>query len=537
MDYKRICNLIVQNIFETSMGKIIKSFVNFFKENFKCDGINIIISRNNILYIYKEFDIPDYYIKGIKSGDVEIDGKRVFIYKYFEKDTGYEIMISMMNCKEYNIDGIEILTNALLQLYKKNYVYFKDLEELEAHISYTTDRIVSLRKSIDRILEFAQSIINSIIYRKDVEIYFPMDKVLFLKDILKEISFIYIYINLDGKKNVLHYNFVDESYKKEDTKLNNLIEECSIENKIVYKENVENIPQVLIYKRRMDGKSFISIVLGFKDELKEREIANLLINFFAIFFELEIIYRKYLYNLSKLNELKTFLVNNIAHEILTPITIAKDLLKISLEEKDHKRKDYLIERAYNAILRLKNITEKVVKFVEIFRGRDVFEFEEINLNDIIIIVLKEYEAIIKERKITVEMNLRNIPNILGNYSMLKLAIRELVDNAIKFNKIGGMVKLETYEDGENIFFKISDTGIGMKREDIERIFDLFLQLEKYETKKHPGIGIGLILVKTIIEYHNGSISIKSEPETGTEVTVSLPKRIRIENISQEEKFV
>ena len=192
------------------------------------------------------------------------------------------------------------------------------------------------------------------------------------------------------------------------------------------------------------------------------------------------------------------------------------------------RKNLLIERAYNSVIRLKNIIEKVVKFVEIFRGRDIFEFEQININDIILIVLKEYEAIIREKRLIVNLNLEKIPDILGNYSMLKIAIRELIDNAIKFNKVGGKIEISTSEKDDSIFIKISDTGVGIERNKIDKLFDLFSHMERYETKKFPGIGIGLVLVKTIIEYHNGEILIKSEPGKGTDVIVELPKKIKFE---------
>ncbi len=526
--YKEICKFIVENIFETNISRVLNNFVKFFKELLKCEMVNIIIKRENtFLYIYKEFDIPDKLLQG-EFETKEIKDKNVLIYKYIEKDTNFEIILMLSNYKYYNLEYIRILSKALLQVYKKNYIHVKDLEELESHISYTTDVLVNLRKSIYKLLKFAQDVINGIIYKKEPTSYLPVDRIMFLKEIFKEIVYVYIYVKTEFGKNILHYDFSEGAYKGEDVMLNELIEKCSIENRIVYKKDVGYVKEILIYKRTFNKNNFISLLLGFEKELKEKEVINLLVSFFAILFELEMVYRKYLNDLNKINELKTFLINNIAHEMLTPVTITKDLLRISLEEKDLNRKNLLIERAYNSVIRLKNIIEKVVKFVEIFRGRDIFEFEQININDIILIVLKEYEAIIREKRLIVNLNLEKIPDILGNYSMLKIAIRELIDNAIKFNKVGGKIEISTSEKDDSIFIKISDTGVGIERNKIDKLFDLFSHMERYETKKFPGIGIGLVLVKTIIEYHNGEILIKSEPGKGTDVIVELPKKIKFE---------
>ena len=101
-------------------------------------------------------------------------------------------------------------------------------------------------------------------------------------------------------------------------------------------------------------------------------------------------------------------------------------------------------------------------------------------------------------------------------------ILNLLSNAIKFTKSGGEINVEIKTDDENVFISVIDTGIGIPIEMQEKIFDRFTQVDRATYRENVGTGIGLALVKSIVELHNGNIELKSELNKGSTFTVSLP---------------
>jgi two-component system phosphate regulon sensor histidine kinase PhoR len=99
----------------------------------------------------------------------------------------------------------------------------------------------------------------------------------------------------------------------------------------------------------------------------------------------------------------------------------------------------------------------------------------------------------------------------------------LISNAIKYTPEGGKVIVQVSEEGGFVNASVSDTGIGIKREDLSRIFDKFYRVKSSETRQIVGTGLGLSIVKSIVDAHLGSISVESEEGGGTTFTVLLPK--------------
>lgn len=101
-------------------------------------------------------------------------------------------------------------------------------------------------------------------------------------------------------------------------------------------------------------------------------------------------------------------------------------------------------------------------------------------------------------------------------------IYNLCDNAIKYNKEGGKVNITVDADDDGAFFTVSDTGIGIATEHIDRIFERFYRVDKSHSKKIGGTGLGLSIVKYAAEYHKAIISVDSSVGVGTEITVKFP---------------
>lgn len=98
----------------------------------------------------------------------------------------------------------------------------------------------------------------------------------------------------------------------------------------------------------------------------------------------------------------------------------------------------------------------------------------------------------------------------------------LIDNAIKYNKYGGEIRLNSYKDVKSAVVKISDTGIGIPKEHQNRVFERFYRVDKNRSREAGGTGLGLSIVKHIVLVHGGSITLSSEMGKGSEFTVELP---------------
>lgn len=112
--------------------------------------------------------------------------------------------------------------------------------------------------------------------------------------------------------------------------------------------------------------------------------------------------------------------------------------------------------------------------------------------------------------------------ISGNRRMMEDLLNNLIDNAIKYNKYDGEVNLSVKLKGKEAIIKLVDTGIGIPDKHQSRIFERFYRVDKSRSKKIEGTGIGLAVVKHIVEYHDGKIKLASEVNKGTKITISFP---------------
>ncbi|MBW1855100.1 MAG: sensor histidine kinase [Deltaproteobacteria bacterium] len=127
-------------------------------------------------------------------------------------------------------------------------------------------------------------------------------------------------------------------------------------------------------------------------------------------------------------------------------------------------------------------------------------------------------------KFEVEIDLQLFP-IHADRQGVEIIVANLLNNAIKYNREGGRVCVNAQNQGECVEVKVSDTGVGVKKENLPRIFDRFFRVRDEYTRMVIGSGLGLPLVKSIVEAHSGTITVVSEQNKGTTFTVNLPRSI------------
>lgn len=226
----------------------------------------------------------------------------------------------------------------------------------------------------------------------------------------------------------------------------------------------------------------------------------------------------------KAEEVRRDFSANVSHELKTPLTTIKgfgELFENGMltDIQDVKKYGAMIEREserllflINDIIRLSEIEEKTEK---ILAPINLYDSSEYAIN------LLSQKANNKNISIVLDSPKNIMVNAHDGY-MNELLIN-LIDNAIKYNKDGGSIKVSLLEDDNKVTISVADTGIGISKQDCSRIFERFYRVDKSHSKKIGGTGLGLSIVKHIVNYHNGEIHLKSELGVGTTISVDIPK--------------
>jgi signal transduction histidine kinase len=166
--------------------------------------------------------------------------------------------------------------------------------------------------------------------------------------------------------------------------------------------------------------------------------------------------------------------------------------------------------------------DDLLSWSRIQSGRMVIEPELLNLNSELQKVLRLFESNIKNKKINLTININSKQEVLADDDMLSLLFRNLISNAIKFTHSGGTVEITAFEEDEEILVVVSDSGVGIKQENIPKLFRIDVQFSTHGTNKESGNGLGLVLCKEIVEKHGGKIWVESEINKGTQFFFTLP---------------
>lgn len=214
---------------------------------------------------------------------------------------------------------------------------------------------------------------------------------------------------------------------------------------------------------------------------------------------------------------------NVSHELKTPLTSINgfaEMIETGMAKGDDIVKSATIIRKEGN--RLLGLIDSIIKLSLLDDLSIQRELTEIDLFSIAQFVCSNLEIIAKEKNVSLSINGEST-SIKANQRMIEDLIFNLVDNAIKYNKIGGSVDVEIHEDNKWGFIKVKDTGIGIPDEQQSRVFERFYRADKSRSKKVNGTGLGLSIVKHTAEYHGGKLSLSSIEGEGTTIEVSIPK--------------
>lgn len=215
---------------------------------------------------------------------------------------------------------------------------------------------------------------------------------------------------------------------------------------------------------------------------------------------------------------------NVSHELKTPLqTIsgyAELLANGMVADKD---KTAFSEKIYAEAQRMIRLIEDIIKLSNLDEGAVELTRETVDLYVTAENTVRSLLPAAKKANVTLSLNGENA-EIYGIPQLLTAVVYNLCDNAIKYNKDGGTVFVNVKNNAENIVLSVRDTGIGIPKEQQERIFERFYRVDKSHSKKVGGTGLGLSIVKHAAKLHDAKITLESEVGKGTGITVIFPKK-------------
>tara|TARA_S200000501_G_scaffold365134_1_gene398175 strand:+ start:806 stop:1852 length:1047 start_codon:yes stop_codon:yes gene_type:complete len=220
-------------------------------------------------------------------------------------------------------------------------------------------------------------------------------------------------------------------------------------------------------------------------------------------------------------------VGNVAHELKTPIFNIQGyidtLLDGAIEDANINRK--FLERANKSVSRMIYIVEDLDAITKLEGGKIEIEEEPVDVIELILDVVDQLEMKAKKRNVNVVVEDPRLERYMveADIEKIKQVLINLMVNAIKYGKEGGEVLVRTFDMDENVLVEIADNGNGIPQKHLSKIFERFYRVDKSRDREQGGSGLGLSIVKHIIEAHNQSINVRSTLGTGTTFSFTLRK--------------
>ena len=235
-------------------------------------------------------------------------------------------------------------------------------------------------------------------------------------------------------------------------------------------------------------------------------------------------YNQMLARMKILDDSRQEFVSNVSHELKTPITSMKVLADSLLMQEDVPAELYreFMGDIAEEIERENKIINDLLSLVKMDKKAADVNIQSTNINELIELIMKRLRPIAQKRNI--ELTLDSYKPVIAEVdeTKLTLALSNLMENAVKYNKDGGWVRISINTDHKYFYVKVEDNGIGIPKEDQEHIFERFYRVDKSHSREIGGTGLGLAIARSGILMHHGIIKVYSEEREGTTFTVRVP---------------
>jgi len=227
-----------------------------------------------------------------------------------------------------------------------------------------------------------------------------------------------------------------------------------------------------------------------------------------------------LQRVSELNQLKANFISNISHELRTPLTHIKGYIELLISESlgpiaDEQK--HALQVSQQASGNLEGLIEDLIMVSLASRGELIVKLDDMDICRIVSLTVKSFQDKAQHREIELKANIdEDTPFVQGDSQQIGWVLGQLIDNGIKFTSTGGSVKVGLQREGENlVIVSVTDTGIGIGPSQQKDIFEPFHQVDGSSTRRYGGTGLGLSLVRQIVEAHGSMIEVQSEEGRGS----------------------
>lgn len=227
----------------------------------------------------------------------------------------------------------------------------------------------------------------------------------------------------------------------------------------------------------------------------------------------------------KLERVRSDFVANVSHELKTPLTSIKGfvetLIEGALEDKENAK--HFLQIIQEHTDRLNNLINDLLDLAYLESKGIQLESQSFELKNLIDKILGGFRVQIQKRSLDVNNEIPPGISLEADLAKIEQVFTNILDNAIKFNREQGSIKINSQESDGKIKFIIEDSGLGIPAKDIPRIFERFYRVDKARSREMGGTGLGLAIVKHIIELHGGSVGVESTEGLGSKFWFILPK--------------
>jgi signal transduction histidine kinase len=224
--------------------------------------------------------------------------------------------------------------------------------------------------------------------------------------------------------------------------------------------------------------------------------------------------------LLKLEKIRKESTSDLAHELRTPLTTIKGYLE-AIEDGKIEVNPETVNEMQEETERMTNLIEKLNEFAEAQNKIINLKIEKVNIRSIIEKIIKQQQKALNKKNIDLELKIKKDLYLNGDQDSLVQIFNNIIENAVKYNQEDGKIIIEVSKEDNNSVVYIQDSGIGISKEDLPFVFERFYRADKSRNSKNQGTGIGLAVVKELMEAHQGRIEVESN-ESGTLFKLIFP---------------
>lgn len=249
-------------------------------------------------------------------------------------------------------------------------------------------------------------------------------------------------------------------------------------------------------------------------------IAIVIILAFGLFFTLQTVN-----NELRLTKMKSYFISTVSHEFKSPLTSIRQMAEMLVHDRvpsPERQRKY-----YTSILkqseRLSHLINNILDFSKMEEGRRLFLFEKADIVPVVRDIVETFRQYTADQGFLIDLIIpETLPDVVFDREAMEQVIHNLLDNACKYSGDSRNIEVHLSSKGNKILISVIDHGIGIKKEDLDKIFGRFYRAGEELTQTVKGSGIGLTIVKQIVEAHHGEISVESEVGKGSTFTVRVP---------------